>query len=105
MKFPIEFTECPICHETDTVCRLGVIGEPSLPEGIFVSLEKVFTPIQQPTQMLSPLVRGILVHYDVCANCGHRYCTKAEKVSFPVTVQQAPVNPPKFDPKSRHLSS
>ena len=100
IPFPIEFPECPLCHFKDTVCRLGCADEPSIPKGTFVSLEKVFTPFQESTQMLALVARGILCHYDVCAKCGHRYCTKAEKVNVPVQVQQAPHNPPRFDPKS-----
>ena len=105
MEFPIEFVKCPNCGCKDTVCRLACTDEPSIPQDTFISLEKVFTPLQQPTQMLSPIAKGILCHYDVCAKCGLRYCTRAEKVSLPVTVQQAPVNSPRFDPKShRRLS-
>lgn len=100
MEFPIEVTECPLCHSKDTIARLGCADEPSIPKGTFVSLEKVATPIQQPTSMLAPLLRAILCHYDVCAKCGHRYCTRAEKMNLPVTVQQAPHNSPRFDPKS-----
>ena len=87
MSFPIEFTKCPSCGCKDTVCRLACSDEPSVPKDIFVSLEKVFTPLQQPTQMLSPIAKGILCHYDVCGKCGHRFCTRAEITSLPVDIQ------------------
>jgi len=89
MEFPIEFNECPICHCQETVCREACADEPSVPNDVFVSLEKVFTPIQQPGQLLGLLVKGIMTHFDICAKCGTRYCTKAEIVSMPLTVQQA----------------
>jgi len=105
MPFRIEFTECPFCHSQDTICRLGCADEPSIPEGTFVSLEKVVTPIQQPSSIIGTFVKTIICHYDVCAKCGHRYCTRAEKISLPVQVQQASGNPVRFDPKShRRLS-
>lgn len=101
MLFLKEFSKCPICYSKETVCRLACADEPSIQKDVFVSLDKVFTPIQDISKVVSPLVRGILVHYDVCANCGTRYCTRAEVVSAPVSVQQAPIgNPPQFDPKS-----
>ena len=100
MSFPIEFTECPMCHSEVTICRLACADEPSIPKDAYVSLEKVFTPFQQPTQMLAPVMKGILCHFDVCGKCGHRYCVRAEKVSLPMTMQQASGNPIRFDPKS-----
>lgn len=100
MSFPIEFKECPICHSKETVCRLACADEPSIPKDVFVSLDKTFTPIQDVSKVVSPLIRGILVHYDVCANCGTRYCTRAEIISAPVSVQPRPGSPPRFDPKS-----
>ncbi len=87
MPFPIEFTVCPICHSKDTVCRLACADELSIPKGTFVSLEKVPTPIQDLNKITTPTVRGILSHYDVCAKCGTRYCTKAEIITMPVMIQ------------------
>lgn len=100
MPFPIEFEKCPICHSQDTICRLACADEPSIPKDTFVSLEKVITPIQQPTQMLALFIKSIVCHYDVCGKCGLRYCTKAEKMNVPVQVQPAPGGPARFDPKS-----
>jgi uncharacterized protein YoaH (UPF0181 family) len=90
MPLPIEFLECPICHSQGTVARIACADEPSLPKGIFVSLEKVFTPIQDINKIATPVVKGILVHYDVCVECGTRYCTKAEIISAPVTAGPQP---------------
>lgn len=87
MPFPIEFTECPVCHCKDTVCRLVSADEPSIPKGAFVSFEKVFTAIQDLNKITTPTIRGVLNHYDICAKCGTRYCTKSEIITMPVQVQ------------------
>jgi len=87
MYFPIEFPRCPVCHCADTVCRLACTDEPSIPKGTFVSLDKVFTPIQDLNKITTPTVKGLLTHFDICARCGTRYCTKAEITSVPVTIQ------------------
>ena len=81
---PIGFTECPICHSKDTVARLACADESSIPKGSFVSLEHVITPIETPSKYLG-YVKVIVCHYDVCANCGHRYCTLVEKTSLPAS--------------------
>lgn len=91
--FPVEFKECPVCKSEETICRAACKGEPSIPEGTFVSLEKRFTTVQAPSKLLGPLAKGILTHYDVCQNCGTSYCTKAEIIMAPVTFQQASRNP------------
>lgn len=90
MPFPKDFNDCPVCHTGETICRLACDGEPSIPKGTFVSLEKVFTPIQDVAKLIGPLVKGIMCHYDVCANCGTKYCTRAEIISVPATVTMAP---------------
>jgi hypothetical protein len=84
MPLPIEFPVCPICHSKETVARLACANEPSIPKGVFVSLEKVFTPIQDINKIAIPIIKEILVHYDVCVHCGTRYCTRAEIISVPV---------------------
>ena len=87
MEFPKEFPRCPACHYGDTVCRLACADDPSIPKGTFVSLDKVFTPIQDLNRITTPTVKGILLHFDICARCGTRFCTKAEIISAPVTIE------------------
>lgn len=87
MSFPIEFEKCPVCHSKDTICRLACTDEPSIPKSTFVSLDKVFTPIQDMNKITTPTIKGILIHFDICAKCGTRYCTRAEITSPPVTIQ------------------
>ena len=105
MEFPIEFVKCPNCGCKDTVCRLACADEPSIPKDTFVSLEKVISPFQQSSSIIGPFIKAIVCHYDVCAKCGLRYCTRAEIANVPVQVQQAAGNQLRFDPKShRRLS-
>lgn len=87
MEFPITIVICPSCGSKDTIGRLACKDEPSIPAGTFVSLEKMVTPIQDPTKISLPQVKAILTQYDVCAKCGTRYCVKAEIVQVPVNVQ------------------
>ena len=87
MLFPIECKKCPQCGCEDTVCRLACADEPSIPKGTFVSLEKLFTPIQDMNKITTPMIKGILTHYDICIKCGTRYCTRAEITSVPITIQ------------------
>lgn len=87
---PIEFKKCPVCGTKETVCRVACAGDPAIPEGTFVSLDKVIVPIQDINKISTPTVRSIFVHYDVCAKCGTRYCTRADFTSIPVTIQHRP---------------
>ena len=87
MEFPIEFPKCPSCGCKDTICRLACADEPSIPKGTFVSLEKLATPIQDLNRITTPTVKAIISHFDICAKCGLRYCTKAETTSLPVNIQ------------------
>ena len=86
-KFPIEFKKCPICKGEDTVARLSCEDEPSIPKGAFASLEKVAVPIQDMNKLTTLMVKTLIVHYDICVHCGTRYCTKAEIINMPVTIQ------------------
>lgn len=84
ITFPIEFSKCPVCGCPDTVCRLAVkeeIENGRFSEGQFVSLEKVATPLIDPKHPPAISAQLLLCHYDCCAKCGTRYCTRAEKVT------------------------
>jgi len=88
--FPMLFPKCRECGSRDTVTAIGLAEEPSYPKGAFGSIEKAFIPLQDLTKLSVPTVRGILVHYDVCARCGTRRCTKAEILSLPMPAGQVP---------------
>lgn len=88
--FPMLFPKCRECGSRDTVGAIGLAGEPSYPEDTFGSIEKIFVPLQDITKLSIPSVRGILVHFDVCARCGTRRCTKAEVLSVPIPAGQMP---------------
>ena len=82
-KLPKTFGKCPICGEEKTVAREAMKDEPSAAKGIYVSLRKEFAPILSASMLSSPMIKGILSHFDVCFKCGIEYCTKAEIASFP----------------------
>ena len=87
-KLIASIDKCPSCGCRDTVCRLGATEEQKrevLPKDAFVSLEKVMVPLFNPQNPPIAGAKGILCHYDVCAKCGTRYCTRAEKI--PVNIK------------------
>lgn len=85
--FRLDFDHCP-------ACRLGCEGETKIPEGTFVSLEKVITPLVEPHKITGLTVPALIVHYDVCAACGTRYCTRVEKQNIPIQFQPIPGRQP-----------
>lgn len=90
MPFPIEFPKCPSCGSKHTISRLACADEPSITKGTFTSLERYFTAFQDISKVMGLMIKGILCHYDVCATCGLRYCTRAEITSIPATTAYQP---------------
>lgn len=99
-KFPIDFL-CPICKSKETVAQAACKKEKDegriSPEA-FVSLEKMTTPLIGDKPPVGLTVRGLLAHYDVCLNCGMRYCTRVEIITIPVTVTAPKGFPPTQPP-------
>lgn len=93
-KVIAEFKECPICHHPETVTQIATkdLKEAGrIPKEAFVSLEKVIVPLSDPRVALS--IETLLVHYDICAKCGMRYCTRADRGTGMVQVRQQPRPP------------
>lgn len=90
-KFPMEFNECPICHCPDTVCRLAykqeIVDKGRGPD-VFASSLKQGIPLIDP-RTATLVLPVLLEHYDTCAKCGLRYCTKAE-----ITTGKIGMSPP-----------
>ena len=80
IKFPIEFKKCPNCGCPDTTYRLAykqeIVDKGKGPE-MFASSEKKAVPLIDP-RSATLTVPMLLEHYDTCAKCGLRYCTKSE---------------------------
>jgi len=80
---------CPNCGESETISTIMCREEKEkghIPEGAFVSMEKVVSPIMGSGGPVGLTVPGILVHYDVCNRCGTRYCVRAEKIKMPISM-------------------
>lgn len=96
IKFPIEIKECPNCGCQDTMTRLAWldevqqdrVGEAS--KDLFTSAEKMAIPLIDPQRGVGISITGLILHYDVCAKCGTRYCTRAEKQTGPVQMKPPP---------------
>lgn len=96
-KVIAEFKECPNCRpnfvirfllklfrkpyhpETITQRATKDLKEAGrVPKEVFTSLSKQVVPLTDPRVALS--VETLLAHYDVCAECGMTYCTRAEVI-------------------------
>lgn len=80
-QFPMEFA-CYNCGSKERITQIAYDEE--LPEGEeskFARLESSVIPLRQATGLTVPT---LLIHWDICAKCGTRYCAKAEKVNAPV---------------------
>lgn len=100
-RFPIEFKKCPNCGSTETVAELAV-QEAEKTKGVrretpFASLEKVIIPLANPGKTAKLTLPMVVCHYDVCANCGLRYCTKAEIIDAPIKFSLPGQPPPGMD--------
>ena len=90
-SFPREFSQCPKCFATATVTRLAAAellakGGHIKPD-VFLSMRKMIVPLIEPsTAVLS--VPAMIVHYDICFDCGTEYCIKVEKLDLPITFTQ-----------------
>lgn len=62
------------------------VNEPTLNKGAFVASRSNFTPIQDITKITTPMVRGVMSHYDICAECGIERCIRVEEFSIPASM-------------------
>lgn len=95
-NFTLDFPQCPSCGKTETIAKkvaAEYIEKGELPKETFASLEKMVVPLKDPRQATLS-VPSVIIHYDICANCGMRYCTRAQKIDAPIKfVQPQPPGP------------
>jgi uncharacterized Zn finger protein len=81
-----EYPNCPVCGGMETISHLAIKSQMEsgrVKSGTFSSLRQQVTPLLPP--MLAALtVECVLVHFDICAECGTERCTKAELIQAPV---------------------
>ncbi|MHB8084366.1 MAG: hypothetical protein ACYDHZ_00875 [Dehalococcoidia bacterium] len=91
--FPVEIKKCPVCGSPDTMVNVAVEEAKKankLPHDFpFGSAEKVAAALIDQ-RFVGAMAPAVLMHFDVCYNCGTRYCTKAEIIQVPVQVQMNP---------------
>jgi len=92
--------KCPHCGEGETITGLAlaeIIKRGLCKEGTPYSMQKVIVPLIDPgiAQLTVPVM---IVHQDVCANCGTPYCIRVEAMDAPITMVQGPKGglPPGF---------
>ena len=91
--FPVEFSKCPLCGCPETVTRLACEEEKEkgiIPKESFVSMEKTQVPLMGRTPP-KLTVRVLIACWDVCVDCGNRYCTRVE-----IQTTQVQVRPPQM---------
>lgn len=111
IKVLSEVKECPHCHLHPTlwerlmkllgrrvVRKTFTVGELAMADDVAagklspdqpVGVEHIVIPLEQPALAVTS-VRSIHCCIDYCAECGTRYCTRAELVRLPVSIQTMP---------------
>lgn len=92
LKFPLDFTKCPVCGSTERLAETLVkqeqenskIGKDAKP---FLFQEQ--TLIMDPRKVVLSFPVA-LSFYDVCLNCGTVYCVHAELARGTPQMKQAP---------------
>lgn len=93
-RFPIVFEKCPICGSKETLTRLAWDEEAEkgrVNKDTSVAAEHIATPLIDPKKPPVLSASILFQHFDTCANCGTRYCTKADIGTGPVTMKQHPL--------------
>jgi len=80
-EFPKDFS-CPNCKSTKTLGEVIVKPERDagrLKPDDFASLEQILIPAVLPNAIIGVTIPAIKEHWDICWECGTRYCTRLEK--------------------------
>lgn len=93
MSVLLEFDRCPICRSQETASQKGCANEPSIQEGQFTSIDQKVTFLKPPQLAVGLSAPAIISHFDICAKCGHYYCTRVEKGNIPIQIKQVPGGP------------
>lgn len=88
--FPILNLKCPNCGSEERVAELAMqtveASKGIKRAGSFASLEQRKIPIVSASRVAGLSVPVVVHHYDVCADCGTVWCTKAEIKDAPIQV-------------------
>lgn len=104
-RFPMVIDKCPQCGSPETMCKVAWAEEAA--EGRVnadtkVAAEMVQFPLIDPKRALSITTNILVIATDYCANCGTRYCTRAEIIKGQVTMKkQGPPPGGGFSPLAR----
>lgn len=80
LKFPLNYTKCPVCGSTKRVAETLVKQEQEkgkIRPGVNTFLFMQQTLVMDPSKILVS-VPVLLTFYDVCLDCGTVYCVHAE---------------------------
>jgi hypothetical protein len=102
-EFPLKFKKCPLCGCKETVTR-EAWRQVNGAEREDVAYKHEAVPlIESQSQVLTQLtVQVLVVHKDICANCGMEYCTIAEIGKAPVQAQPPPGQSPRQPWQGNH---
>lgn len=82
------FEKCPICGCPETVTKKAAEGNPDIPLGTFVCAERISSALALKPPMPGQEIQNIFYCYDVCWECGTRYCTKVEEITVKIPAVQ-----------------
>ena len=76
-----EFKMCPVCTSPETISKVLREGDEGLSSLMFIDQEvKPIIDPNKPTSALTTFTVPIInIYWDICADCGTRYCTRVEK--------------------------
>ena len=87
-RFPREF-KCK-CGATETVSQAACKKEKDegkIPPEVFTSLEKVACPLIGSRPPVGLTVPALMAHYDICMECGAKFCTRVEIIQMPISMK------------------
>lgn len=93
LKFPRQFDKCPACGSVKRVAQLvgaEEVAKGKLPKEIVMKIEQDVVPVTELKTILLGLsiVPVLIAQYDVCYDCGTKYCFEMDRKDMPTTEVQ-----------------
>ncbi len=92
MSYSVVFPKCWNCGSEELVSQQATAEEReagTMPKDIYLTTEATIIGVSP----ISGMGKAILVRYDICARCGTRRCTKAERETVALGPPPRPMPP------------
>lgn len=88
----IKTFKCPNCGSIETVSQLAIKESKLVEKGLLKAdvpsaLRRNIIPLVEASRV-ALTVPAVATHFDVCADCGTEYCTRAEVAELPIQYVQ-----------------